>query len=205
MNLYEFFARIAPSLQTDADTLMGYSNEDSLGGFHPDPAQRKWDVGSIWEVEGKALYAIIRALKPKRVLEVGTHKGCSASHILLALTANSDGELTSIDRAGFAGTMDAELSKRWTFVNGDAEVWLLKNKKHFDLFYEDAGHGYEVTKELIEFADKVKAKIVISHDGMHFDVGEDIRHAWSDVYGDDYDAYLIEPSDCGFCCKFMTG
>lgn len=206
MTLYEFFARISPALGTDADTLMRYAAEDEIGGFNLDAAQSRWIVGSIWEVEGKALYAIVRALKPRRVLEIGTRHGCSATHFLSALEANGEGELTSIDIADFPGTMDETLAKRWTFVRADALEWLPKNKKHFDLIYEDGAHSFEFTRDMLAASEKAKPKLVISHDGLHFLVGADIRKAWDDVYGEgQYETALIAPSDCGFCYKFIDG
>lgn len=205
MQLYEFFARIAPLLDTDADTLMGYASEDEIGGYHPDPAQSKWIVGSIFEVEGKALYAIVRALKPKRAVEFGALHGCSATHILSALEANGDGELVSLDVSGYAGEpmLDA-LDKRWTFVGGDAVEYMQKNKKHFDLVYEDTSHGEDTIRQLLTLSAKAKPKLIISHDALHFLVGEAVRGAWDAVYDGEYETVMLDPSDCGFAYKFMT-
>lgn len=61
-----------------------YGNEDRMGGVNPG--------------DGRALYYLIMALKPKNVLEVGTHIGASSLHIARALKRlNQGGKIISID------------------------------------------------------------------------------------------------------------
>jgi hypothetical protein len=43
------------------------------------------------------LYALVRALRPRVVLETGVSSGVSSAHFLLALRANREGRLVSID------------------------------------------------------------------------------------------------------------
>src|SRR5688500_12760767 len=47
--------------------------------------------------EAAELYVIVRAAKPKVVVETGVASGISSAHILLALAANESGTLHSID------------------------------------------------------------------------------------------------------------
>src|SRR5688572_10960959 len=97
MNLSDALHALAEQLNLDADSLLAYANEDAVGGFHADAAQSKWQVGSIWGVEGQVLYALTRALKPQSIAEFGVNAGCSSTHFLSALEANGQGELHSID------------------------------------------------------------------------------------------------------------
>ncbi|GJL84799.1 MAG: hypothetical protein DHS20C02_05740 [Micavibrio sp.] len=61
-----------------------YGDEDSFGGVNPG--------------DRRALYYLIMALKPKNILEVGTHIGASTLHIARALKQlNANGKVTSAD------------------------------------------------------------------------------------------------------------
>ena len=61
-----------------------YGDEDKLDGVNPG--------------DRRALYHLVRGLKPPRVLDVGTHVGASALYMALALKAGSpDGRVTTID------------------------------------------------------------------------------------------------------------
>lgn len=203
-SLFEFFARIAPSLDTDAETLMAYAQEDTETGWEPYAVSHKWTSGSVFGIEGQALYAIVRALKPRRAIEYGALHGCSATHILLALEANGDGELVSLDESGYAGQPMAEaLGKRWTFVGEDAVPYMEANRKHFDFVFEDTSHSQIEIEALLRSSAKAKPKLVMSHDALHHLVGEAVRGAWNSVYGETgYDTIMLDGSDCGFAWKF---
>jgi predicted O-methyltransferase YrrM len=63
-----------------------YGAEDESGGVNPG--------------DRRALYYLTIALKPRRVLEVGTHVGASTLHIAMALKRlNQDGKVTTVDIA----------------------------------------------------------------------------------------------------------
>lgn len=204
MNLAAFFAQIAPQLGTTAEQLQAYANEDAafgIGGYVP--GGDKWIVGSMWEVEGQALYAIIRALKPQRILEIGTRRGCSTTHILTAMEVNGFGELVSLDIEPFLGDIPEHLQHRWTFVQTDALAWMQRNDGMFDIVFEDGAHSYDFTRDALALSLKFSARMTISHDAAHHIVGKDIRAAWHDVFGAGmYTVALIEPADCGYAYRF---
>src|SRR5947209_4711129 len=115
--LDQALATLAAQLGLDPQALIAYAAEDHIGGFNMDVNRRRWAPGSIWEVEGKVLYALVRALKPAHVVEIGTWFGCGASHILEALAMNKKGKLTSIDTDPNAGSeILISLRKNWTFI-----------------------------------------------------------------------------------------
>jgi predicted O-methyltransferase YrrM len=61
-----------------------YGDNDNIGGVNPG--------------DRRALYYLIMALKPKNVLEIGTHIGASTLHIASALKQlNNNGKVTSAD------------------------------------------------------------------------------------------------------------
>ncbi|SRR5713101_1426436 len=76
---------IAIAWEKDDDVIKNlYGDEDKMGGVNPG--------------DRRALYYLIVALKPKNVLEVGTHIGASTLHIARALKRlNQDGRVTSVD------------------------------------------------------------------------------------------------------------
>lgn len=205
MKLDQALETIAVPLGLNASDMIMFANEDDCGGFHIDESKRKWTVGSIWEPEGKFLYAVIRALMPSRVLELGAYHGCSTTHILSALTANGKGKLVSVDLYPYAQENVKEpLTKRWTFECTDF-ISYLENvpsvpKAKFDVVFEDGPHDRETTEKMIRAVYNFKAgrpKLIISHDAEHYLVGQTVREGFSAVLQPMH-TVLIDDTDCGF-------
>lgn len=194
MNLHKGLTVIAGHLNLDAAALISYAKEDTVGGGDPGG---KWESGSVWSVEGQILYALTRALKPQRVIEIGTWAGCSASHFLAALNANGEGELYSFDLTPVHGNGPALDRQRWHFVQAEAEQWLTEHRMTADLVFEDATHETEDTERLLRAIVKCRPSLIISHDVMHVRVGPQVRQAWDSVFGDGYHTIRVDPSDCG--------
>lgn len=214
MNLQKFFEKIGKQLNLDPDELAAYAKEDALGGFHTNPVFAKWPASSVWEVEGQSLYALVRALKPKHMLEIGVGiSGCSTTHILLAMHVNRIGHLTSLDLDSNVGKyVPAMLKMRWTFKLGPAEALIPSHQlwahtpEPISLVYEDSSHELANTTEVLSAVrDHVMntARLLISHDGMHYRVGGNVRGAYKATFSVEPEAALIEPSDCGFA--WMVG
>ena len=119
--------------------------------------------------EGVRLYAILRALRPAVAVETGVCNGVSTAFLLLALHANGEGELHSIDLPEFAGEdyepgtfwdgkggavvpageepgwmVPADLRSRWHLVLGrsqDALPPLLDRLGPIDFFMHDSEHS----------------------------------------------------------------
>lgn len=183
------------------DEFKAIMDEDTIGGYHPDPTQARWPGGSIFEGEGKLLYALVRALNPKTVIEIGLGDGCSASHITAALKANGKkgARLTSIDRGNSGRLIPDDLRPWITILPGDGEEWLREQKDEtVDLIFEDADHSERLSYEIGKLA-KSKLRpggLLIAHDISHEGVGEDVAAGYKRA-GLDYLTLLIEPSDCG--------
>jgi predicted O-methyltransferase YrrM len=189
----------------DANQLIAYAKEDGIGGFHPDIDLQSWYMGSVWEVEGKFLYAIVRALKPHSMIEIGTWRGCSATHILLAMEKNGLGQLTSVDVDPEAGAeVPQSLRHRWTFVNMDGTEYLAQARPKAEIVWEDTDHTFETTTAILAAAKRYVqgTRVVLSHDACHPGVGSIIRRAWDLVFKE-YSTVLIDPSDCGFAFKVL--
>lgn len=212
MNLHEALEQIVDHLgltveqfsfgryETRHGALIGYAGEDTIGGWHPDPALRRWPVGSVFEVEGKALYALTRALRPQNCVEIGIQDGCSASHIAAALKANGSGHLTSIDRGNSGSLIPDRLRPYIRIISGHAQHYIPEHyaDDSLDFIFEDADHS-ELLSYTIGTLAKTKLKIggiLVAHDISQFLVGADVRAGY-DRAGLDYRVFDIEPSDCG--------
>lgn len=115
-----------------------------FASFLPD-FQRAIDQGAIpWEDYGMfpkldafAAYGIVRAVKPRRILEMGS--GASSRVMARALSDNGQGELTCIDPAPRRGIQDlgAHLVPR---VLGEGDVALLSEFQAGDVLFIDSSH-----------------------------------------------------------------
>jgi predicted O-methyltransferase YrrM len=186
-------------LGIEIDTLYPFAEGDTIGGYHPDETQRKWDVGAIWGVEGQIIYALIRALKPLNCVEIGSGRGCATNHIADALHANGVGHLTTIDR-GNTPTIHVGLEDLVTVLPGDAIEWLMaKDDNSIDFIFEDGDHSEDACHAIGELA-KRKLRpggVLVAHDAAHFMVGQDVTGGFDRAGLSTYRVYLTEPSDCG--------
>lgn len=86
--------------------------------------------------DAEFLYALVRLVKPERVLELGTGRGVSARFIAAALAENGHGELTTVepDRA----LRDAARE----FLGGVAVVagWADRQDLDWDMVFIDSGY-----------------------------------------------------------------
>lgn len=196
MNLNDALAQIAGLYDLDTNDLIAYAAEDEVGGFNFDETLRKWQVGSIWEVEGKILYALIRTLKPKYCVEIGSWLGCSSHHIAEALLRNGSGKLTCVDLV-FRFEPPGRYANVVKYVQADLFTWKMPQQR-IDFLFEDAAHSTEqVAHVWSEFAKNAKlGAMIVSHDAKHYLVGEQVRAGIEQVT-EDYQAFLVEPSDCG--------
>jgi len=104
--------------------------------------------------QGALLYLLVRALRPRQVVETGVRPGYSTAWILAGLNANGSGELTSLGPGPTAGRpasvhdvgvgqfVAPTLRGRWTLALGNTEEHLqsiLERGRGVDLFFFDNG------------------------------------------------------------------
>lgn len=104
------------------------------------------------------LYALVRAVRPRFVVETGVASGMSSAHILRALAANQRGTLYSIDLPnvqqgsvlpqGLATgwVVPESLRGRWNLILGDSRKVLpelIAAVGEIDVFLHDSDHSYE--------------------------------------------------------------
>ena len=102
-----------------------------------------------------AWYCLVRAYKPKVIVETGTSMGWSSFMILSAISKNRSGHLYSFDLddsenvkndGGVGYLVPEKLKENWTLIIGDTKERLepiLKKLKGIDMFVHDSEHSYE--------------------------------------------------------------
>jgi predicted O-methyltransferase YrrM len=130
-----------------------------------------FSLGAIGYTEGIYLYAVLRKLRPRVAVETGVANGFSTAFSLLALQANGEGHLHSIDlprevgrryepgtfhegegRAGIppgsepGWLIPPELKDRWTLILGRSQEELpplLERLGAIDSFMHDSEHSFD--------------------------------------------------------------
>lgn len=62
-----------------------------------DARYESFNTGGVECLVGEFLYSLVRMLKPKRILETGTHFGISSSYMGLALKENKEGHIDTLE------------------------------------------------------------------------------------------------------------
>ena len=152
MTIDEALALIAKHSGLDYVEMAAYADEDTVGG-----RGRGYDDWSIDADEGKLLYALVRALTPTHVLELGVHHGASTEHLLAAIDANGSGTLDSYD----LHAVPAPKHPAWTFHEGDA---LTADLPAADFVFEDADHSLAGATAAFTKIKALNPRIVVTHD-----------------------------------------
>lgn len=204
MNLIETLEQIAKDFDFPSEHLIRYASEDfDIGGYHPDASQSKWEIGSIWEVEGRILYALVRYLRPSHAAELGSFRGCSTHHIIAALERNmkdgDEGKLTCVDKGFLFTPIKTDVDV--TYITGDAVEWMDNDmpKNKVDFLFEDLFHETEQVRDVWSryLAKGKRSGVIVSHDVAHFVVGQKVALGILSAGVTDAQVYLTEPSDCG--------
>lgn len=121
-----------------------------------------WDHTGLIELSsGRILYVVVRATRPRTVLETGVANGASSYFILSALSANGSGLLYSVDiqpaqekrflppGKNVGWLVPSALSGLWQMrVGTSREILpgLLKEMERLDLFFHDSDHAYDTMR-----------------------------------------------------------
>jgi hypothetical protein len=196
--LEEAVMQVAADLGLEAASLLASVEEDSVGGFGSDtPSSKRWPGGSVWEAEGKLLYALARATQPKAIVEVGSKAGCSASHLALACCRNGQGKVYAVDPALDFSTVDPTLLPFIVPVRSDIFAWTPPER--IDFLFEDGEHSPGFTRGVLQ---KLRPflnpnALVLCHDICQRQYGLHIAEEFAEAMGEEARAIRICPSDCG--------
>jgi predicted O-methyltransferase YrrM len=109
-------------------------------------------LGTTGDFGCEVAYLLVRAAKPRVVVDTGVLYGASSAHILAALARNGTGELHSIDLGVAADEpphdffVPHDLKARWRLIIGDSRrvlPALLMRLGRVDLFHHDSLHTFE--------------------------------------------------------------
>lgn len=192
---------------TPADVIP-FAALDPHGGYHA-AYDDGFPSGSLWRVEGQFLYALVRALKPLRILELGTWHGASATHILQAIAHNGHGHLDCVDNRAYGdvvtGDMIPPALQGGCTINHvsleEAIATAIQKGRGYDFIFEDAMHTAEQVELVWQHADALLTPggVIVSHDAMHNVAGEAVREGIAKAgYAEKALNVLIAPADCGF-------
>jgi hypothetical protein len=126
---------------------------DLLGanGIHAGPESfGSWNDGDAGLT--RAIWCLVRQLKPRHVVETGVAHGVTSRFSLEALDRNGEGRLWSIDlqsldpalRSQVGIAVDSRLADRWTYIGGSSRrklPRLLAQLGEIDLFVHDSLHS----------------------------------------------------------------
>jgi predicted O-methyltransferase YrrM len=108
--------------------------------------------GTTGQFGCEALYLLVRAARPRTIIETGVLYGASSAHMLAALARNGEGELLSIEigrdprEPQHDYFVPTDLQHRWRLIIGDTrrELPLLLDRcDSIDMFYHDSLHTFE--------------------------------------------------------------
>ena len=140
--------------------------------------------GGVNPGDQRALYYLVRALKPQRFLEIGTHIGASTLFIASALQSNGQGRMTSVDiydvnnpqqadweyygaTTSPAETLEqAECRDLVTFSAEGALPFMQRTDEKFDFIFLDVDHTAAAVYKEVAAALKILAPggIILLHD-----------------------------------------
>jgi predicted O-methyltransferase YrrM len=129
--------------------------------------------------DGQFLHVLVKLLKARRVLEIGTSNGYSALWLARAL-ATTNGQLTTIDidpakvKQARANLQAAGLAGRVTLLEGDAHEVARKLAGPFDLVFIDAEKGGELAYFQAVFPKVAPGGAIVVHNAIRY------RHAMKD-------------------------
>jgi hypothetical protein len=182
MKLKDALIQVAEIAGLDANALIAYAAEDTVGGRD---TGGKWSAMSVFESEGRFLYALTRALKPTLIVEIGVAGGGTTTHLLSALRANDHGHLWSVDIAADCGLQVPDgLRDRWMFNVADALT--IELPSHADLVFEDGAHGLDFTRAILKRIKATAPHVIVSHDFYSHEVygGFAVKQAWDEELPD---------------------
>lgn len=140
--------------------------------------------GGVNPGDQRALYYLVRALRPQNFLEVGTHIGASTLFIARAMQANAAGKMTSVDIYNVndeshsswkqygatdspRGSLEkAGLADRVTFSAEGALPFMARTDEKFDFIFLDGDHKASAVYKEIAAALDILAPggIILLHD-----------------------------------------
>lgn len=198
---------IADYLALDAKLLAEYAAEDDVPG--KDTVGEK--PGYIpFGHDGKLLYALVRILEPRTILESGVDEGGSINHMMAAMIRNGRGSITGVDirTDNPGGHMRDEYRPFVEIVSQDIKYFVDSiAARTYDFIHEDSSHEVHTVRAVYENLPKLMpfGGVIVSHD-LFTGVGTAIRTGIRDSGFEGKPLYLkYRESDCGWAIMRYPG
>lgn len=158
------------------------------------------------------LYMLVRALKPKHVLELGTNTGISSAFIAAALKRNGFGKVVTLDaspyRQRLASGMHTDLGlDNVSYVNGlftDTLDGVLRNMGEVDLAFIDGHHQYQPTLDYFaQIVPFVTKDAVFLFDDIRWSDG--MLRAWTELQRDQRTGLSVDLNTVGITTLRKNG
>ena len=159
--------------------------------------------------EALMLYLLIRAIKPRSVIELGTNVGISSSYIGAALKVNEQqGNLTTLDSSPYRLRLAKEVHSNLgldniTYVQGlfkDTLSHTLGKMGSVDLAFIDGHHQYKPTLDYYEEILRIAtADAVFVFDDIRWSDG--MKKAWSEIQADKRLGLVVDLDIIGICVR----
>jgi predicted O-methyltransferase YrrM len=138
-------------------------------------------------------YALVRAVRPERVIETGTDKGLGSVVLAAALLRNGSGRLSTLDVNPESGYLIsgryAEVVDR---VIGDSVETLAAGREPVDVFLHDSLHTFEYeTAEFTAVQPRLSAGALVLSDNAH---ESDALAAWAERTGRQFSFFAEQPA-----------
>jgi predicted O-methyltransferase YrrM len=157
-------------------------------------------IWSMPEVEAQFLYACVRAVKPKTVLELGTHLGYSTTFIAAALEANNRGRVVTLDyKQHENGVPRVAPSYRIMPVEVDGVAFSKCLCFPIDMIFEDGNHIEENTYQFLAncLPRLAVGGLIVVHDVALVGSGSHVTTGMIRALGDNIERVVIADSPCG--------
>lgn len=155
------------------------------------------------------LFLLVRTIKPKNVVELGTNVGISSAYVGAALKLNGqNGRCISLDASPYRQRLAKEIHtnigiNNVYYVKGLFTETLnpsLLEMRSVDLAFIDGHHQYQPTLDYFEEIFKFSASdAVFVFDDIRWSDG--MKKAWSQIQSDDRLGLIVDLSSVGVCVR----
>lgn len=159
---------------------------------------KTWHKAERWETfdeECDFLYGLVRAVKPRGVLETGTYKGKATTAIARALEENGFGIIHTVDREGCPEPLMAPGPVVWHLGESPyvLDSILSDMKQPLELAFLDSNHDTEtVYRELCAVHEHlVPGGYIAVHDVLYAGHGPNVREAIATFMDDHPGSYFF--------------
>jgi predicted O-methyltransferase YrrM len=187
---------VAKALGANERKFYGYYTDEFDWNFH-----LRDDLGwSMPASEAALLYAAVRVVQPRTILELGTHVGYSASCFEKAMERNGFGRLVTLDyKPLLSENTDLTKSYRVFPITTDGVEFSRTLQFPVDMIFEDGNHTTVVTREFLKncLPHLRPGGVVFVHDVAHPKCGKAVTEGMRQSLGEDFERLVIDESTKG--------